>query len=86
MFGVFWAYAGDLLGAAAAAGGFALINSSSALGGFLAPLLMGVVRERTHSFTGALLLLALLALLAAFTALLTSSALQARRSGTPLPS
>ena len=85
MFGVFWAYAGDLLGAAAAAGGFALINSSSALGGFLAPLLMGVVRERTHSFTGALLLLAVLALLAAFTALLTSSALQARRSGVPSP-
>jgi ACS family tartrate transporter-like MFS transporter len=73
MFGVFWAYTGDLLGGAAAAGGFALINSSSALGGFLAPLLMGVVRERTHSFTGALLLLAALALLAAFTAFLTSS-------------
>jgi MFS transporter, ACS family, tartrate transporter len=86
MFGVFWAYAGGLLGAAAAAGGFALINSSSALGGFLAPLLMGVVRERTHSFTGALLLLAVLALLAALTSLLTESAVQARRSGTPQPS
>jgi len=73
MFGVFWAYAGDLLGGAAVAGGFALINSSSALGGFVAPLLMGVVRERTHSFTGALLLLAALALLAALTAFLTSS-------------
>jgi len=86
MFGVFWAYAGDLLGGAAAAGGFALINSSSALGGFVAPLLMGVVRERTHSFTGGLLLLAVLALLAALTSLLTSSAAQARRSGTPQPS
>jgi ACS family tartrate transporter-like MFS transporter len=72
MFGVFWAHVGDLLGGAAAAGGFALINSSSALGGFLAPLLMGVVRERTHSFTGALLLLAMFALLAAAAALLTA--------------
>jgi MFS transporter, ACS family, tartrate transporter len=80
MFGVFWALVGDLLGGAAAAGGFALINSSSALGGFLAPLLMGVVRERTHSFTGALLLLAMFALLAAAASLLT-----ARRSGAPLP-
>jgi ACS family tartrate transporter-like MFS transporter len=85
MFGVFWAYAGHLLGGAAAAGGFALINSSSALGGFVAPLLMGVVRERTHSFTRALLLLAVLALLAALTSLLTSSAVPARRSGTLLP-
>lgn len=78
MFGVFWAHVGDLLGGAAAAGGFALINSSSALGGFLAPLLMGVVRERTHSFTGALLLLAMFALLAAAASLLT-----ARGSGAP---
>ena len=73
MFGVFWAYVGALLGGAAAAGGFALINSASTLGGFVAPLLMGVVRERTHSFTGALLLLAVLASLAALTSLLTGA-------------
>ncbi len=74
MFGVFWAYAGSLLGGSAAAGGFAFINSFSSLGGFVTPLLMGVMRERMHSFTGALLLLSGLALLAAFTALLTRSA------------
>jgi MFS transporter, ACS family, tartrate transporter len=85
MFGVLWAYAGDLLGGAAAAGGFALINSSSALGGFVAPVLMGVVRERTHSFTGALLLLATLALSAALTSFLASGARQAQ-SGAALPS
>jgi ACS family tartrate transporter-like MFS transporter len=85
MFGVFWAYAGDLLGGAAAAGGFALINSSSALGGFVAPVLMGVVRERTHSFSGALLLLAALALLAALTSFLTSGARQGQRHDAPLP-
>jgi ACS family tartrate transporter-like MFS transporter len=85
MFGVFWAYAGDLLGGTAAAGGFALINSSSALGGFVAPVLMGVVRERTHSFSGALLLLAALALAAAFTSLLMRSPQPAQRRGAPLP-
>jgi len=84
MFGVFWAHAGDLLGDSAAAGGFALINSSSALGGFLAPVLMGVLRERTHGFTGALLLLAVFALLAAAASLLTASAVPARRSDAPL--
>jgi hypothetical protein len=46
---------------------------------------MGVVRERTHSFTGALLLLAVLALLAALASLLTSSTLPARRAGVSLP-
>jgi MFS transporter, ACS family, tartrate transporter len=85
MFGVFWAYAGDLLGGAAAAGGFALINSASALGGFVAPVLMGVVRERTHSFSGALLLLAALALAAALTSLLVSSPRPTQRRSAPLP-
>jgi ACS family tartrate transporter-like MFS transporter len=85
MFGVFWAYAGDLLGGAAVAGGFALINSFSSLGGFVTPLLMGVMRERTHSFAGALLLLAGLALLAALAALLTRSSAPANRSVGPLP-
>ena len=85
MFGVFWAFAGDLLGGAAVAGGLALINSVSALGGFVAPLLMGVLRERTHSFSGALLLLAALALLAALTSFLAGSARQVQRSDAPLP-
>jgi len=84
MFGVFWAYAGDLLGGAAAAGGFALINSASALGGFVAPVLMGVVRERTHSFSGALLLLAALALSAAFTSLFVSAPRPTQRRSAPL--
>jgi ACS family tartrate transporter-like MFS transporter len=85
-FGVFWAYVGDLLGGAAAAGGFALINSSSALGGFVTPLLMGIVRERTHSFTGALFLLAAIALLAALASLLTSESVRPRKAERPLPS
>jgi MFS transporter, ACS family, tartrate transporter len=69
IFGVFWAYAGDLLGGAAAAGGLALINTASQLGGFCGPTLMGVVRKHTHSFSAGLLLLGgcafLLAIIAA---------------------
>jgi ACS family tartrate transporter-like MFS transporter len=70
MFGVFWAYAGNLLGGAAAAGGFAFINSVSTLGGFVAPVIMGVVREKTQSFSGSLLVLAGFALLTAGAAML----------------
>jgi ACS family tartrate transporter-like MFS transporter len=85
MFGVFWAYVGDLLGGAAAAGGFALINSASALAGFVAPVLMGLMREHTHSFTGALLLLAALALLAALTSLLINDSVRPRSATAALP-
>jgi MFS transporter, ACS family, tartrate transporter len=77
MFGVFWAYAGGLLGGNAATGGFALINSLSTLGGFAAPLLMGVIRDRTHNFSGSLLVLALFALLAALTSLLVDTGVPA---------
>jgi MFS family permease len=74
MFGVFWAYAGKLLGGAAAAGGFAFINSFSTLGGFVAPVLMGVVRARTQTFTGSLLVLAAFAGLTAGAALFLEGA------------
>jgi MFS transporter, ACS family, tartrate transporter len=70
MFGVFWGYAGNLLGGAAAAGGFALINSFSTLGGFIGPVAMGLVRARAQSFSGSLLVLAGFALLTAAAALL----------------
>jgi len=70
MFGVFWAHAGDLLGGAAAAGGFAFINSFSTLGGFVGPVLMGMVREQTQSFSGSLLVLAAFAALTAGAAML----------------
>jgi MFS transporter, ACS family, tartrate transporter len=69
-FGVFWAYCGRLLGGAAAVGGLAFINSISSLGGFVAPLLMGVVKQRTQSFTGGLLVLTAFALATALASLL----------------
>jgi ACS family tartrate transporter-like MFS transporter len=67
MFGVFWAIAADLLAGAAAAAGLAFINSVGTLGGFVAPLAMGYLRDVTGTFTGSLLALAAFA---AFTALL----------------
>jgi MFS transporter, ACS family, tartrate transporter len=63
IFGVFWAYSGDLLGGAAAAGGLALINSVGSLGGLVAPNLLAFVRQASGSFNGSLLVLAGFALI-----------------------
>lgn len=58
IFGVFWAYAGDLLGGAAAAGGLAFVNSLGSLGGVVAPNLLAYARQASGSFSGSLLVLA----------------------------
>jgi ACS family tartrate transporter-like MFS transporter len=63
MFGAFWAYAGDLLGGAAAAGGLALINSVGSLGGVVAPIVIAWARTASGSFSGSLLALSAFALL-----------------------
>jgi MFS transporter, ACS family, tartrate transporter len=70
MFGVFWAYVGNLLGGAAAPGGLAVVNSFSTLGGFLGPVAMGIVRDRSHGFGASLLVLAIFALFTAAAGLL----------------
>jgi hypothetical protein len=70
IFGVFWAYAGDLLGGAAAAGGLALINSLGSLGGVVAPNVLAYARAASGSFSGSLLVLSAFALI---TALLAAS-------------
>jgi MFS transporter, ACS family, tartrate transporter len=62
IFGVFWAYAGDLLGGAAAAGGLALINSLGSLGGVVAPNVLAYARAASGSFSGSLLALSAFAL------------------------
>jgi ACS family tartrate transporter-like MFS transporter len=69
-FGVFWAYAGDLLGGTAAAGGLAFVNSLSTLGGLVSPALIGLVRERSSGFSASLALVAGFATLGALLALL----------------
>jgi ACS family tartrate transporter-like MFS transporter len=56
--GVFWSLPTAFLKDRAAAGGIAFINSIGALGGFVGPYAVGLVRERTGSFEAALLTLA----------------------------
>jgi len=63
--GPFWAMSSQILKGTAAAAGIALINSVGNLGGFAGPYLIGVVRVRTNSFTGALIALALFPLIGA---------------------
>jgi nitrate/nitrite transporter NarK len=57
--GPFWAISSEFLSGTGAAAGIALINSIGNLGGFAGPYLIGIVRSRSESFAGALLLLAL---------------------------
>jgi MFS transporter, ACS family, tartrate transporter len=77
MFGAFWAYAGDLLGGAAAAGGLALINSVGSLGGVVAPIVLAWARSESGSFSGSLAALSAFALL---TGLLAASLPKIARS------
>jgi ACS family tartrate transporter-like MFS transporter len=58
MFGVYWAYNGDLLGGDAAAGGLALINSVGAIGGLVAPIVLAWGLEKAGGFQGSLFALA----------------------------
>jgi MFS transporter, ACS family, tartrate transporter len=58
MLPTFWSLPTAFLSGAAAAGGIALINSVANLGGFLGPVVIGQVKDRTGSFTGGLLLVA----------------------------
>jgi MFS transporter, ACS family, tartrate transporter len=71
--GPFWAMSSRVLAGTAAAAGIALINSVGNLGGFAGPYLIGVVRSRTNSFTGALIALALFPLVGAIVTLLSNS-------------
>ena len=64
-FAVFWALPTAILSGTAAAAGIAWINSVGNLGGYASPYFVGMVRDRTHSMTPALLALAAVALVAA---------------------
>src|ERR1700689_916089 len=57
-FGPFWAMPPEFLSGTAAAGAIALINSIGNLGGFAGPYLVGMVKQATHGFAGAMLLMA----------------------------
>ncbi len=59
MLPTFWTLPTSFLSGAAAAGGIALINSVANLGGLLGPYVMGQVKDRTGSFAGASMSMAL---------------------------
>jgi ACS family tartrate transporter-like MFS transporter len=67
---VFWTLPTAFLSGAAAAGGIAIINSIGNLAGFAGPSVMGLVKDSTGSFTGGLLLLAGVAVVAVVIVLL----------------
>lgn len=67
--GPFWALPGRFLAGSASAGGIALINTIGALGGFVGPYAVGLVKNATGSFTGGLLLLASMLFAGAFATL-----------------
>jgi ACS family tartrate transporter-like MFS transporter len=70
--GPFWAMSSSILSGTGAAAGIALINSVGNLGGFLGPYVVGMVRERTQSFTYGILALALFLLIGAGLAVLAN--------------
>ena len=61
---VFWALPTAFLSGAAAAAGIAVINSIGNLAGFAGPFAMGWIKDHTGSYTGGLLLLAGLGIIA----------------------
>jgi MFS transporter, ACS family, tartrate transporter len=61
---VFWTLPTAFLSGAAAAAGIAVINSIGNLAGFAGPFAMGWIKDHTGSYTGGLLLLAALGLIA----------------------
>jgi D-galactonate transporter len=66
---IFWALPTGILSGAAAAAGIAWINSVGNLGGFVSPIVVSQVRDRTHSMVLALLVLSFAALVSGFVTL-----------------
>jgi ACS family tartrate transporter-like MFS transporter len=82
IFGVFWAYAGDLLGGQAATGGLALVNSVGSLGGLVAPIALAYALEKYGSVGGSLYVLAAFSVATALLAsILKPIAVRRRTSG-----
>ena len=77
----FWALPTMLLSGGSAAVGIALVNAIGSVGGFIGPNLIGFLRTRAGSDTGAFLVLAAMAFAAALVCLgmRRSSALRGKR-------
>lgn len=82
-FGPFWSVPAGSLGATAAAGGIALINSLGNLGGFVGPSLIGWVKGETGSYAAAMGLFAVAALIATIGMLLVARIGDGRRRLAP---
>jgi ACS family tartrate transporter-like MFS transporter len=67
--GPFWALPSRFLAGSASAAGIAFINTFGAIGGFVGPNIIGVMKGVTADYTGGLLLLAGIVLMGAFTTL-----------------
>jgi nitrate/nitrite transporter NarK len=67
---VFWTLPTAFLSGAAAAAGIAVVNSIGNLAGFAGPFAMGWIKDHTGSYTGGLLLLSALGIIAMLTVLM----------------
>jgi MFS transporter, ACS family, tartrate transporter len=67
--GPFWSVPTTFLSGTAAAGGIALINSVGNVGGFVGPVVVGILKQRTHQFASGLVVLAGTLVLAGLVAL-----------------
>ena len=76
--GTFWSLPTAILTGTGAAAGLALVNSMGNLAGLVSPAVIGVIREATGAFTGALLYLAGALLIGALIALMFGQAHRAR--------
>jgi ACS family tartrate transporter-like MFS transporter len=64
-YGPFWSMPTRFLSGAAAAGGLAVVATIVSVGGFIGPLLIGILKERTGSYAPAFVILAVAALISA---------------------
>jgi ACS family tartrate transporter-like MFS transporter len=76
--GPFFALPSSFLGGAAVAGGIALINSAGTLGGFLGPIVIGVLKDRTGGYATGMIALAIALIFAATAVLALGRTMTAR--------
>ena len=79
LYGPFWSFPSTFLTGSAAAGGIALIRTISAMGGFVGPALVGVLREQSGDYSSAMVSLAFGLLLAVLTVLGLGRAITPRK-------
>jgi ACS family tartrate transporter-like MFS transporter len=65
MFGPYFSLPSSFLRGTAAAGGIALVNSIATMGGFIGPFFIGIIKEKTGSYTASMAALAIMEGLAA---------------------